>query len=91
MNVPVAAGAGTPIDVSEHTAKYVHVIGTIGGGTPTIEGSMDGTNWISVGGVLASNTLVSIPQTLKQLRIAVASSALTGTSFVFGGANSRTS
>lgn len=47
---PVATGdTGSPVDAPEHLFKEVHVFGTFGGATCTIEGSLDGgTTWATL-------------------------------------------
>lgn len=39
---------GLPIEMTEHADRSVQVDGTFGGGTVTLEGSNDGTNWFTL-------------------------------------------
>ena len=41
-------GAGSAVELPEWSDNCVHIIGTIGGATVTIEGSNDGTNWTTL-------------------------------------------
>lgn len=64
--------SGGPVDVSQYTEKTIHVVGS---GNAQLQGSNDGTNFVSIGAALAANTLTQMtvnPRYLKFSTIAVA-------------------
>lgn len=67
-----ADGAGSAVELPEWSDNCVHIIGTIGGATVTIEGSNDGTNWLTLnhpGGALSFTALTAaLKQVLERPR-----------------------
>lgn len=65
-----AGGAGTAQLVQQFINKYIQVAGTFVA-TVNLEGTIDGTNWITLHAALSTGTLYSIPQTVEKLRLNV--------------------
>ena len=62
-----ADGSGSAVELPEWADNCVHIIGTIGGATVTIEGSNDGTNWITLNHPGGALSFTSLAAALKQV------------------------
>lgn len=80
-----ADGAATAVELPEWADNCVHIIGTIGGATVVIEGSNDGTNFVTLnnaqGGALsftAVDVLKQIVERPRYIRPKITGGAATG-------------
>lgn len=69
LNVPASVANGTAKLVQDLREKYVQFSGTFVA-TMDIEGSMDGTNWATTSTGHNASAIVSVPQSVKYIRIA---------------------
>lgn len=59
---------GLPIELTDHSDRSVQVDGAFGGGTVTLEGSNDGTNWFTLRdpqGTALSFTTAALKQVME--------------------------
>jgi hypothetical protein len=67
---PGPTGAGAPLRTEGLTEKAVQAV--VAAGAVTVEGSMDGTNYVDIGGgAIAANTWLSFPYAVKFMRLNV--------------------
>lgn len=62
-----ADGAAAAVELPEWADNCVHAIGTIGGATLTIEGSNDGTNWVTLNNAQGGALSLTAVDVLKQI------------------------
>jgi hypothetical protein len=69
LEIPAVANSGAALPVEEYQDKNVQVSGTFSGLDLHIEGTLDGSNWDAVTESIGTKDIVSIPQTLKAIRV----------------------
>jgi len=62
-----ADGSAEGVELPEWADNCVQIIGTVGGATVTIEGSNDGTNWITLNHPGGALSFTSFAAALKQI------------------------
>lgn len=68
--VQSTTGAGTGFPCAHHFDKWVQLADIAGGGSVTIEGTIDGTHWIaSTAGALTVNGVYEIPEGFASIRV----------------------
>ena len=70
LNVPQSIAVGTLLGVEPYAEKTIQVDGTFVA-TLHLDGSLDGTNWDAVTNPISTPEIVSIPHTLKAIRVNV--------------------
>ncbi len=70
LEAPQAIDVGAPLVVEPYTDKTVSIGGAFVA-TLHIDGSLDGTNWDAITNPIATKEIISIPHTLKKIRVSV--------------------
>lgn len=66
-----ATGTGTAFRCAELADKWIQVNAIAGGATLTIEGTIDGTNWVTSAGpgTITANGIYAVDETFLDLRV----------------------
>jgi hypothetical protein len=76
FEVPLSGGAPTtgngPAKRTSHiTSKRVQFSGTFVGWSVTLQGTVDGTNFVNIGSAVTSATIVEVPEFWRAMRLVV--------------------
>ena len=90
LDVPFTSGggAGRALDVSSFDdRKWIQVVGLSGGGTPRLEGTMDGNDWTTIVASV-SNGFTQIAHIVQAIRL-VSTATISAGKVHVGGLNVR--
>ncbi len=88
LDVPTANGVGQFVDVFKFSGKTVQFKGTFSASL-SLEGSLDGSNFLDLNISESSPVIVSIPETIKFLRVRVSSYSSGTPEALFSGFDER--
>ena len=78
-------GTVSPISLETASRAWVTLAGTFGGGTATVEITLDGSNWVAYpGGAKTSPDVVEIQGPIKAARVTLAGATTPSLSVAFG-------